>query len=48
MLVIGNRSLESEWGVETQSGYFTLIREDTERDSRQEVLEKLARHFKLS
>ena len=30
------------------SGYFTLIREDTERDTRQEVLTQLALHFGLA
>ena len=39
---------KEEYEKYLQSGYFTLIREDAERDSRQEVLEKLARHFKLS
>ena len=39
---------KEEYDKYLQSGYFTLIREDAERDSRQEVLEKLARHFKLS
>lgn len=29
------------------SGFFTLIREDAEQDTRQEVLEKLAKHFGL-
>jgi len=39
---------KEEYEKFVQSGFFTLIREDTEQDTRQEVLEKLARHFKLS
>ena len=30
------------------SGFFTLIRENTERDTREEVLQKLAEHFELN
>ena len=30
------------------SGFFTLIREDTKRDTREEVLQKLAKHFGLN
>ena len=28
--------------------FFTLIRENTERDTREEVLQKLAEHFELN
>ena len=30
------------------SGFFTLVREDTDRDTREEVCEKLAKHFGLT
>lgn len=30
-----------------KSGFFTLVREDSEKDTRNEVLEKLERHFEL-
>ena len=30
------------------SGFFTLIRENTERDTREEVLQKLAEYFELN
>ena len=30
-----------------ESGFYTIVREDTERDTREEVCEKLARHFGL-
>ena len=30
------------------SGFFTLVREDTDRDTREEVCEKLAKHFRLT
>ena len=30
------------------SGFFTLIRESTERDTREEVLQKLAEPFELN
>ena len=30
-----------------ESGFYTVVREDTERDTREEVCEKLARHFGL-
>ena len=30
------------------SGFFTLIREDTKRDTREETLQKLAEHFGLN
>jgi hypothetical protein len=33
-----------EW---LRSGFFTLIREDAEADTREETLNKLARHFGL-
>jgi hypothetical protein len=39
---------KEEYEKFVQSGFFTLVREDTETDTRQEVLETLARHFKLS
>lgn len=37
-----------EWyAMWEQSGFYTIVREDTETDTRQETLEKLARHFGL-
>ncbi len=36
------------YGTYLHSGFFTLIRENTERDTREEVLQKLAEHFELN
>jgi hypothetical protein len=38
---------QEEYERYLHSGFFTLIREDADRDTRQEVLEKLAKHFGL-
>ena len=38
---------KEEYEKYLKSGFFTLIREEAERDTRQEVLEKLAKHFGL-
>lgn len=38
-----------EWyAMWEHSGFYTIVREDTETDTRQETLEKLARHFNLT
>lgn len=36
---------EKHYNEYAQSGFFTLVREDTERDTREEVCDKLAKHF---
>jgi len=38
---------KEEYEKYLQSGFFTLIREDAEKDTRKEVLDQLARHFGL-